>query len=99
MADRTFAVLSPDKLSLILVEVRELLPVTVESYSGFVANPAIVDTVRDESVALDVRTVFGFDELARRSGFKRIRGDDGEEIKPAADAAAAAEAPSTTTNG
>ena len=98
VADRTFAVLSPDKLSLILIEVRELLPVTVESYSGFVANPAIVDTVRDESVALDVRTVFGFDELARRSGFKRIRGEDGEEIAPAADAAAAADAPATTNN-
>ncbi|MBI1304916.1 MAG: hypothetical protein GC172_14200 [Phycisphaera sp.] len=99
VADRTFAVLSPDKLSLILVEVRELLPVTVESYSGFVANPAIVDTVRDESVALDVRTVFGFDELARRMNFKRIRGEDGAELEPAADAAAQAEAPSTGTTG
>lgn len=86
--DRTFAVLSPDKLSLILVEVRELLPVTVESYSGFVSNPSIVNSVRDESVALDIRTVFGFDELARRAGFKRLRGEDGEELKPDADATA-----------
>jgi hypothetical protein len=75
-ADRTFAVVSPDKLSIVLLQVTELYPVSRETMNGLLATPEVVRATRDDAVAIDLKSVFGFDAVASRIGFKRIRLDD-----------------------
>ena len=100
-AERTFVVASPDRLSLVLMQVTELYPVSRETIAGLIGQPQIVGALRDETVSIDLAKVFSFDALASRLNFKRIRAegeDAGEDAAAAAEVAAGdASKPASTT--
>jgi hypothetical protein len=100
-AERTFVVASPDRLSLVLMQVTELYPVSRETIAGLIGQPQIVGALRDETVSIDLAKVFSFDALASRLNFKRIRAegeDAGDEGAAAAEVAAGdASKPASTT--
>jgi hypothetical protein len=98
-AERTFVVSSPDRLSLVLMQVTELYPVSRETMAGLLAKPEIVGAAREDLAIQDLKTMFGFDALASRLNFKRIRaeGEDDAETKPAEVAAGENSKPASST--
>lgn len=100
-AERTFVVASPDKLSLVVFQVSELLPLSRESMDGLRATPEVARAARDDSVSVDLSKVFSFDAVAHRIGFKRLNeekladGEHGGDSKAPAAATTAATTPST----
>lgn len=91
-AERTFVVASPDRLSLVLMQVTELYPVSRETIVGLIGQPQIVGALRDESVSIDLAKVFGFDALASRLNFKRVRAEDEADAEKKPDEVAAGDA-------
>lgn len=82
--NRTFVVASPDSLSLVVMQVSELLPVSRETMAGLISKPEIIRATRDPADGGLVAKMFTFDALAERLNFKRIRaeGEEDAEKKP-----------------
>ncbi|MEY3141706.1 MAG: hypothetical protein RLY21_199 [Planctomycetota bacterium] len=98
-AERTFVVASPDRLSLVLMQVTELYPVSRETMAGLLAKPEIIGAAREDLAMQDLQTMFGFDALASRLNFKRIRveGEDDADANPAEVAAGETSKPASST--
>jgi len=89
-AERTFAILAPDRLSLALVQVTDIAPCTEEKYRQLVSTSQnLVGVVRDESTVIDDAQVFSYESLAKRNNFKPSR-----EAEDSADATSTADASS-----
>lgn len=82
--NRTFVVSSPDSLSLVVMQVSELFPVSRETMTGLIAEPGIARAVRDPADGNLVAEMFTFDALASRLNFKRVRteGEEDPDAKP-----------------
>jgi len=86
-AERTIAVTIPERLSMVVLLVNSMKPVTEERYSelaGGIATPnggGFVSVTRDPSLAIDAKELFGYDALAGRYAFKPVR--DAEDIPTA----------------
>jgi hypothetical protein len=82
--NRTFVVSSPDSLSLVVMQVSELFPVSRETMTGLIAEPGIARAVRDPADGNFVAEMFTFDALASRLNFKRVRteGEEDPDAKP-----------------
>jgi hypothetical protein len=67
--------------------------------AGLLAKPEIVGAAREDLAMQDLKTMFGFDALASRLNFKRIRaeGEDDAETKPAEVAAGENSKPASST--
>ena len=98
-AERTFVALAPDRLALIVMQVTALSPASKETVESMRVKPASARVARDESMFVDITKVFGFDELARRTGFKQIRSseEEGGEGEVAKDSGVAAGSTGATT--
>jgi hypothetical protein len=98
-AERTFVALAPDRLALIVMQVTALSPASKETVETMRVKPVSARVARDESMFVDITKVFGFDELARRTGFKQIRSSEEEdgEGDAAKDSGVAAGSGSTAT--
>jgi hypothetical protein len=79
-AERTFVVAAPDRLSLVVMEVSALEPLTAERYAQLAANPQSVGIVRDPDFIQNPTEIFSFDALAKRYDFKlsRLESDEAE---------------------
>lgn len=82
--NRTFVVSSPDSLSLVVMQVSELFPVSRETMTGLIVEPGIARAVRDPADGNLVAEMFTFDALASRLNFKRVRteGEEDPDAKP-----------------
>ncbi|MFM7050816.1 MAG: hypothetical protein ACKOYN_01595 [Planctomycetota bacterium] len=79
-ADRTFAILAPDSMSLLLVQVTDLAPCTAEKYRKLATTSQnLAGVVRDESTVIDDSKVFSYDALAERNKFKPSRAEEDAE--------------------
>ncbi|RLS89183.1 MAG: hypothetical protein DWI09_04960 [Planctomycetota bacterium] len=82
LADRTIAVAVPDKLSLVLMQVTAKTPVTEEKFSELASalmgqsGSRLVNVTSDPTLAIDPKSLFGFDALAKRYSFKPTREKD-----------------------
>lgn len=76
---RTVAVAIPERLSLVVLQVSAMRPVTEERYSelagGIMSSngSGIARATRDTKLAIDPQELFGFDALSKRYGFKTVR--------------------------
>ena len=97
--NRTFVVSSPDSLSLVVMQVTELFPVSRESMTELLAKPEIVRASRDPADGNLVAEMFTFDALASRLNFKRVRteGEEDPDAKPEGVAAGEATKPASST--
>ncbi len=84
VAKRTFAVDLPNQLTVLLVQITDLTPLSAEEFTAMSSSPQLAGIARDPSTAVDPRELFSEKSLMERSGFKSERGDDLEA--PAADA-------------
>jgi hypothetical protein len=73
LAERTIVVPAADFLTLIVLQVSELTPLTTEQYAMIAANPQSVGIVRDPSYMINPTDLFSFDSLCKRYGFKLTR--------------------------
>ncbi|MEY4119029.1 MAG: hypothetical protein RLZZ116_2357 [Planctomycetota bacterium] len=76
---RTIAVAVPERLSLVVLQVSAMRPVTEERYSELAGSIMtsgsnnITRATRDASMTIDPQELFGFDALSKRYGFKTVR--------------------------
>ena len=79
VAERTVAVAVPDKLSMVVLQVTSMTPVTEEKYGELAADiqtpngASLVSVTRDPALAIDPKTLFGYEALAKRFDFKPSR--------------------------
>ena len=73
LAERTIVVPAADFLTLIVLQVSELTPLTTEQYAMIAANPQSVGIVRDPIYTINPTDLFSFDSLCKRYGFKLTR--------------------------
>lgn len=79
VAERTVAVAVPDKLSMVVLQVTAMTPVTEEKYGELAADiqtpngASLVSVTRDPALAIDPKSLFGYDALAKRFDFKQTR--------------------------
>ena len=78
--ERVFAIALPDKLSILVVSVDKIAPLTEEQWSGLAANQAPLQAAIAEDLAsFDPESIFGFDAMKDRHNFVRSREDDTDE--------------------
>ncbi len=73
LADRTVVVPALDALTLIVLQISDLSPLTVEQYATVAANPQSVGIVREDGYAIDPAKMFSFEALSKRYDFKLTR--------------------------
>jgi len=78
-AERTFLVPVPDRMSMVLVRVDDLFPLTLEEYRPLAANGRVHQTLLDENPAEDIVETYGFEALRKRHNFRLNTGDDAAE--------------------
>ena len=93
-AERTFTVPAADQLSLVVIQVSALAPLTIEQYREIAANPQSVGIVRDPNFGINPSIMFNFESLAKRHDFKltRLEGDEDEAAAESAEASASSAA-------
>jgi hypothetical protein len=79
VADRTFVVAAPDSLSLVVMQVSELAPLTKEVFETIAANPQSVGVVMDPDVSINPMDLFSYDALAKRYDFTPSRLESDED--------------------
>jgi len=79
VADRTFVVAAPDRLSLVVMQVSELAPLTKEVFETIAANPQSVGVVMDPDVSINPMDLFSYDALAKRYDFQPSRLESDED--------------------
>jgi hypothetical protein len=87
---RIFAIALPDKLSILVVSIDKLAPLTEEQWTGLAANQAPLQAaISEDLAAFDAEAVFGFDAMKDRHQFEKTREDanDDDEFADAAPAA------------
>lgn len=78
--ERVFAIALPEKLSILVVSIDKLAPLTEEQWSGLAANQAPLQAAIAEDLAsFDPESIFGFDAMKDRHNFVRSREDDTDE--------------------
>ena len=83
--DRVFAVPVPDKLSVVVISVESLKPLTEETWQRLATDPIRLQaTLTQDLATIDPRELFGMDALKDRHAFELSRSDD-EEDEDAAD--------------
>jgi hypothetical protein len=94
VAERTFTVPAADQLSLVVIQVSALAPLTIEQYREIAANPQSVGIVRDPNFGINPSIMFNFESLAKRHDFKltRLEGDEDEAAAESAEASASSTA-------
>lgn len=76
---RTIAVAVPERLSLVVLQVASMRPVTEERYGELASRimsgqgAGITRATRDDDMAIDPKELFGYDALAKRYDFKTSR--------------------------
>ena len=80
VADRTFLVPVPDRLTLVLVRVDDIFPLTLEEYRPLASNPRVQRTLLDEKPEEDLLGTYSLEALMQRHGFKPNREEDGAEL-------------------
>ncbi|MFM1824406.1 MAG: hypothetical protein RI967_2672 [Planctomycetota bacterium] len=83
-AERTFAIAAPDKLSILVLQVTGLAPVTIEEYKRLSESPTLAGVVRDPALVIDPAKIFSYEALAARWGFKSPREDEARAEEAAA---------------
>lgn len=84
-ADRTFAVSAPGALSVAIVQVTELSPVSAEQFRDLTAkSPSLAQVTRDPKLEVRMDDLFSYDALVKRYDFKIARAS--EEIPTGAPA-------------
>ncbi len=83
--DRVFAVPVPDKLSVVVISIESLKPLTEETWQRLATDPIRLQaTLTQDLATIDPRELFGMDALKDRHAFELSRSDD-EEDEDAAD--------------
>ncbi|MCE9620305.1 MAG: hypothetical protein K8R92_10415 [Planctomycetes bacterium] len=72
-AARTFVVASPDKLALVAVHVRDVLPMYAEDFNSLAGNQRFRNAMLSESSQIKVPEEFSFEALAARNKFKATK--------------------------
>ncbi|MFM7135077.1 MAG: hypothetical protein ACKO0W_12245, partial [Planctomycetota bacterium] len=73
-ADRTFVVAAPASLSVAVVQVTELSPVSIEQFQSLAStSPALVQVTRDPKLEIKMDDIFSLDALSKRHDFKIMR--------------------------
>ena len=74
LKDRTVAVASEDLLTVVVMQITELAPVTSETFATLAAsNPRIVDVARDPTMLVDPKLLFSLEALKTRHEFQNVR--------------------------
>ena len=69
-AARTFVIASPNKLAIVAVHVRDVLPMYAEDYNGLASNQRFRNAITDESNQVKIVDEFSFAALSARNQFK-----------------------------
>ena len=72
-AARTFVIASPEKLALLAVHVREVLPMYAEDFNGLSGNQRFRSALSDESDKIKLVDEFSFKVMSERNKFKQIK--------------------------
>jgi hypothetical protein len=70
----------PDRLTLVLVRVDDIFPLTLEEYRPLASNPRVQRTLLDEKPEEDLLGTYSLEALMQRHGFKPNREEDGAEL-------------------
>ncbi|MSR41551.1 MAG: hypothetical protein EXS10_06585 [Phycisphaerales bacterium] len=84
ISKRTFAVDLPNQLTVLLVQITDLTPLSAEEFTAMSTSPQLAGIARDPSTAIDPRELFSEKSLMERAGFKSEGSGDLET--PAKDA-------------
>lgn len=77
---RVFAIALPDRLSILVISIDKLAPLTEEQWSGLAANPAPLQAAIAEDLAtFDPESIFGFEAMKNRHRFEPSREDDTDD--------------------
>ena len=68
-AARTFVIASPNKLAIVAVHVRDVLPMYAEDYNGLASNQRFRNAITDESNQVKIVDEFSFAALSARNKF------------------------------
>lgn len=90
LAERTFTVPAPDRLSMVVFQISSLSPLTKEAYMTLAASPQSIGLVNDPDYGINAADLFSFDALSKRYDFKMSTLEADEDAAAAADAAAQA---------
>ena len=72
-AARTFVIASPNKLAIVAVHVRDVLPMYAEDYNGLATNQRFRNAITDESNQVKIVDEFSFAALSARNQFKMAK--------------------------
>lgn len=72
-AARTFVIPSPNKLAIVAVHVRDVLPMYAEDYNGLASNQRFRNAITDESNQVKIVDEFSFAALSARNQFKMAK--------------------------
>ena len=72
-AARTFVIPSPNKLAIVAVHVRDILPMYAEDYNGLASNQRFRNAITDESNQVKIVDEFSFAALSARNQFKMAK--------------------------
>jgi hypothetical protein len=72
-AVRTFVIPSPNKLAIVAVHVRDVLPMYAEDYNGLASNQRFRNAITDESNQVKIVDEFSFAALSARNQFKMAK--------------------------
>ena len=74
LKDRTVAVASEDLLTVVVMQITGLAPVTSETFATLAAsNPRIVEVARDPTMVIDPKLLFSLEALKTRHEFQNAR--------------------------
>ena len=72
-ATRTFVIASPDKLALVAVHVREVLPMYAEDFNGLSSNQRFRGVISDDNDKIKMADEFSFAVMSERNKFKQTK--------------------------
>ncbi len=72
-ATRTFVIASQDKLALVAVHVREVLPMYAEDFNGLSSNQRFRGVISDENDKIKMTDEFSFAVMSERNKFKQTK--------------------------
>jgi hypothetical protein len=67
--DRTLAVAVPAKLSVIVAQINDVKPLTIEDFRALEAGGSLSSALMQDEPRNDVKKAFGKDTIAKRHGF------------------------------
>ena len=86
-ADRTLVVPVPTKLTLMVVRINDVKPLTIEDFRALEAGGSLRGAMAQDEPKLDWKVAFGKDAIAKRTGFE-LKNPDGPDRVMAPDAPA-----------